>query len=246
MDSTDHMSVAPCSLFLWELTTVVTMINPAAKHPQHHISLTSKFVLGTQGTSFPRVPGHRAPVQQSSSSPISLIQKSAGVNPIVPHIPHTKPHQHDIGIGTLPIFPIAPLMPREDGPAPWAGTAAEGWAETTGSTMEADKASCLQQNQGTAPSPLLTQEVTRTLQRIAKLHPTSVWIKMCSLLAAMRAHRPSAQRLQHLQTGHNIITRPISLEAPESSREFLVKKFTFPLHNKHSRRKKQHLELSPL
>lgn len=224
---------------------MVTMINPAAKHPQHHIPPTRKSVLGTRGTSLQRVPGHRAPVQRPSSSPISRIQKSAGVNPIVPHIPHTEPHQHGTAIGTLPIFPIAPLMPRERAPAPWAGTTAEGWAEITGSTMEADKASCIQQNQGTAPSLLLTQEVKRTLQ-IAKLHPSSVWIKKYSLSAAMRALRPSAQRLQHLQTGRNIMTRPISLEVPESSREFLVKKFTFPLHNKHSRRKKQHLESSPL
>lgn len=80
------------------------------------------------------------------------------MNPTAPHTPHIKPHQRGTATGTLPVFPTAPLMPREHGPAPWAGTAAEGLAETTVSPMQADKASCIQQNQSTAPSPLLTQE----------------------------------------------------------------------------------------
>jgi len=48
---------------------------------------------------------------------------SAGENPTTPHIPDAKPHQRGAAVGTLPIFPPAPSVPRECAPTTRAGTA---------------------------------------------------------------------------------------------------------------------------
>lgn len=95
--------------------TVVTRSSPAGMHQQHHIHPSNTYILAA--------PGHHAPVQQPGTSRTSFIQTSAGVKPIDPYIPQTKPHQHGTVIATLPIFPPAPLVPREYAPATWAGTA---------------------------------------------------------------------------------------------------------------------------
>lgn len=64
---------------------------------------------------------------------------------------------------------------------------------------QTDKACLPKQDQGTAPSPLLTQEVKRTLEKLAKLHPTSVWNDTYRLSAAMKALTLSAQHFQYFQ-----------------------------------------------
>lgn len=105
-----HAGTCPDSSHVWSRWDVLTAVYALLQHRYPSI----RFL----GASM-----HHALAQQAGTSLASLIQISAGPNPITHHIPDTKANQRDTAIGTLSVFPSA-SSPRNMSPTIQAGSVA--------------------------------------------------------------------------------------------------------------------------